>query len=206
MFTGIIDHYGIIRAIERTMNGLKALIECEFTDLIEGESIAVDGVCLTATQPQTKQFSCDISPETLNLTTAKDFKPGRKVNLERSLRMGDRMGGHWVMGHVDQRGMIKKIVNHAEFTEMHLGGIPAEHMQYMLKKGSIAVNGVSLTVNEVSDDGFQVMLIPHTLMRTNLNFLSVNDEVNLEFDLMVRVLVKKANETVKENVGFFQCN
>ncbi len=191
MYTGIIDHCGTIIEISKTANALKALIQCQFTDIEEGESIAVDGICLTATQPQKHLFSCDISPETLNLSTAHGFTPQRKINLERSLRMGDRVGGHWVMGHVDTRGIVQKIVKQAEFTEFHIGGLTPENMQYLLKKGSIAVNGVSLTINEVLPDGFKVMLIPHTLERTNLSALTKDDEVNLEFDWMARVIVNQ---------------
>lgn len=197
MYTGIIDHCGTILEANQSANALKIVVRCQFTDIEEGESIAVDGICLTAVHPQKNQFSADISPETLKLTTAHTFTLNRKINLERSLRMGDRVGGHWVMGHVDQCGKIQKITQKAEFFEYNIGDLPRENMQYLFKKGSIAINGVSLTVNEVLADGFQVMLIPHTLERTNLSLLSIGDEVNLEFDWMARVIVNQYRKDLR---------
>lgn len=189
MFTGIIDHHGKILALEQTPKALRALIECNFNDLAEGESIAVDGICLTAIEPQTKRFYCDISPETLKLTTAGDFQVNSLVNLERALRMGDRLGGHWVSGHVDGCGHIKDKQQQQEFVTLTIAGIPPENMPLLVKKGSIAINGVSLTLNEITPDGFQVMLIPHTLERTNLKDLKIGDKVNLEFDSMVKTII-----------------
>ncbi len=191
MFTGLIDHCGIIREINRTKNALHAIIECTFSDLIEGESIAVDGICLTAIHPQATIFAVDISPETLQLTTAEQFVPGNKVNLERALRMGDRLGGHWVTGHVDQRATAHKIISHQDFVELQITGVAKEAMPYLVKKGSIAVNGVSLTINEVLPEGFQVFLIPHTLQRTNLQILQEGSLVNLEFDFMAKTIFKQ---------------
>lgn len=189
MFTGIIDHCGTILEIAQKPNALRVLISCNFTDLKEGESIAVDGCCLTAIEPKQKQFYCDISPETLRLTTAGKFVVGSTINLERALCVGDRMGGHWVAGHVDQQGIIKNKQQHQEFMELEVSGISNENKSFLLKKGSVAVNGVSLTLNEVFSDSFQIMLIPHTLERTNLSSLQIGSAVNLEFDWMARVVV-----------------
>lgn len=194
MFTGIIDHCGVIVALEQRPNLLHVLIECEFSDLKEGESIAVDGICLTAINPETHSFSCDISPETLQLTTAKEFAIGRRVNLERALCLGDRLGGHWVTGHVDQCGHIQNRQTRQEFVELSIGGLAPDAMVYLMKKGSITVNGVSLTINEVLADGFQIMLIPHTLERTNLSTLTIGDRVNLEYDWMSRLVINQLKQ------------
>lgn len=194
MFSGIIDHCGTINAVVRLPNALRVTIDCHYTDIMAGESIAVDGICLTATASGSNQFSCDISPETLKLTTAGTFKSGQSVNLERALRMGDRIGGHWVMGHVDQKAVVKDKKIQEAFTELTINGIADDAMSYIIKKGSIAINGTSLTVNEVLKNGFQVMLIPHTLEITNLKHLSPGDSINLEFDWMSRVIINQLQE------------
>jgi riboflavin synthase len=189
MFTGIVDHCGTIVSIEKNAQTLRALIACDFVDLQEGESVAVDGCCLTAVEPKAKQFYCDVSPETLRLTTAEKWVVGSKLNLERALCVGDRMGGHWITGHVDQRGVVKNKFKQQEFVVLEIEGVADESKSFLLKKGSVSVSGVSLTINEVSTNGFQLMLIPHTLERTNLNQLQIGDVVNLEFDWMARVIV-----------------
>jgi riboflavin synthase len=189
MFSGIVDHTGTIVAIEQRPNAIRALIESKFAGLTAGESIAVDGICLTVTDIQGLHFHCDISPETLNVTTARRFIPGYKVNLERALRMGDVIGGHWVNGHVDQRAKITNKVARDQFLELEIGDIAPENKPLLVKKGSIAINGVSLTLNEILPNGFRVLLIPHTLERTNLSALNISDAVNLEFDCMTRAVV-----------------
>ncbi len=194
MFTGIIDHCGTITALKQQPHSLQATIKCQFTALAEGESIAVEGICLTVVEPQDYQFTVDISPETLSLTTARTFKIGCQVNLERALRMGDSVGGHWVMGHVDGRGQVLRRQSQGEFTAFVFGGLDSAARDFMLKKGSIAVNGVSLTINEVLDDGFEIMLVPHTLARTTLKNLQAGDEVNLEYDWMARVIINQFKE------------
>lgn len=189
MFSGIVDHCGTILKLEQRNNSLHALIATQFNNIQEGESIAVDGICLTAIKPDNQQFYCDISPETLSLTTAEFFTTGCKINLERALCYGDRVGGHLVSGHIDQCGVVKDIKQQQEFVVMTFANITPEFMRYLVKKGSIAINGVSLTINNVYQDGFDVMLIPHTLERTNLGVLKVGDEVNLEFDQLVKTTI-----------------
>lgn len=188
MFTGLIDHYGTIAEIVRTPKALRVQIICQFKDLQEGESIAVDGICLTAIEPKTQHFFCDISPETLRLTTAQEFVRDRKVNLERALRIGNRLGGHWVTGHVDQHAQVHSVTPQQDFIAMQITGVEPPALPYLIKKGSIALNGVSLTINEVSPQGFQVLLIPHTLERTNLHTLQPGDSVNLEFDCLAKTV------------------
>jgi len=197
MFSGIIDHCGTIASLESRKDSLHILIECQFTDMQAGESIAVDGICLTVINPNPKQFYCDISSETLNLTTAKNFKVGCKVNIERAMRMGDRIGGHMVSGHVDQTAIVKDIQRTQDFIKMMIGNVTKENMSYLVKKGSIAVNGVSLTLNQILSDGFELMLIPHTLEITDLKYLTLGDEVNLEFDGIVKTIVQTVNESLK---------
>lgn len=197
MFSGIVDHCGTITDIKKTGDALSVEIKCAFTELQAGESIAVDGICLTVTDPQLHQFRCDLSPETCRLTTAKYFQKNQEVNLERALRLTDRFGGHIVMGHVDQQAIVKTIQSTNEFIDMTFSGLDNNALKYIMKKGSIAVNGVSLTVNELLPDGFQIMLIPHTLAITNLKHLKSGSLVNLEFDWMARVIVRQF-ETIQQ--------
>lgn len=198
MFTGIIDHCGIITHIVKQDNHSQLSIKTHFNDLVLGESIAIDGICLTVTQITAEGFVCDVSPETLRLTTAQHFNMGNEVNLERALRVGDRLGGHWVLGHIDQVAFVKNVQPHQEFVEITFNGLSPETMSYILKKGSIAVNGVSLTINEALTDGFKVMLIPHTLERTNLRSLQFGTPVNIEFDWMARIIVKQFKEVTAD--------
>ena len=194
MYTGIIDHCGIIKKIISQANSLQVWISCKFQDLQRGESISVDGVCLTVTEPQPGSFRCDISPETCRLTTLKHLKEGELVNLERSLTVSDRLGGHFVMGHVDKVCQVKLIQTHNDYREITFVGLTPEDQIYLTKKGSISVHGASLTMNVVKADGFTVMLIPHTLERTNLSELSVGSEVNIEFDMLARIVSKQLRD------------
>ena len=191
MFTGIIDHCGIVKKIEKNADVLRLSINCEFKDIAAGESIAVDGACLTAVSPKHNQFSCELSPNTMALTIAQHYEVGTRVNLERSLRMMDRLGGHFVNGHVEQVAIVKQISPQEEFIAIRFSGIQKSVQPYLIHKGSITVNGVSLTINEVFLDGFEVMLIPHTLQRTNLGQLQQGDAVNLEFDLLAKIVSRQ---------------
>ncbi len=191
MYTGIIDHCGTITQVQHLPGSRRIWLTCLFADLALGESIAMNGICVTATQIQENTFCIDLSPETLKRTTANDFKVNQAVNLERSLQLSSRLGGHIVMGHVDQTCRVKMLLKHHEFLEMRFAGLNADTRKYVIKKGSIAVDGISLTINEVFDDGFSVMLVPHTLERTNLSLLQENDKVNIEFDMLARIFVEQ---------------
>ncbi len=202
MFTGIIDQIGRISHIQSTPSGIRFKIATSYTDIQAGESISVDGVCLTALSSSSLYFECDLSPETLKLTTAEHYQLETRVNLERALMPQTRMGGHYVTGHVDQTAKLSRLVSHGEFIEMAFEGIDPHQTNLLVKKGSITVNGVSLTVNELgaSENGtpsFSVMLIPHTLEKTNLNTLKVGDSVNLEFDWMTKVVVREVQNVLK---------
>lgn len=202
MYTGIIDHLGIILAIEALPGGgLKLTIQSTFTNWTLGESIAVDGICVTVTDFVKGQFCCELSPETLKLTTATNFVVGDKVNLERSLQIGSRLGGHFVMGHIDGCLIVKKIEKSAKFTRIIFGGLDKHDKVYCAKKGSAAINGISLTINELHPDGFEVMVIPHTLAKTNLQYLQEQDQVNLEYDTLARIVAHQLHLTHSEVVA-----
>lgn len=196
MFTGIVDHCGTLVKVDPIPSGVRFFIECNFTELALGESISVDGVCLTVTQIESTGFSVELSPETLRLAISNEYRPGATVNLERALRMGDRFGGHMVSGHVDTKMKVLSIKSHSEFVEMRFEGLSSESKAYVTTKGSITVNGVSLTINEVWPTGFAVMLIPHTLERTNLSRLIVGSSVNIEFDWMSKTIIHALKNTL----------
>ncbi len=189
MFTGIVGEAGALAA--RTPRGTSArlVVRCGFPTLALGESIAVDGVCLTVDAVRKDGFEADASSETLARTTLGALAVGAKVNLERALAVGDRLGGHIVSGHVDGVGVL------ASRTEMGAGAVkmtftpPAALRRFVAEKGSITVSGVSLTVNDVTD-GFSVMLIPHTLGKTSLGGLKAGDAVNLEVDVLARYVAR----------------
>jgi len=189
MYTGIVDHVGKILSFELLNGNYRLSILSEFSDFVLGESISIDGVCLTVTGFEGNTFHCDISPETFRVTTAQFFEAGQWVNVERSLRVGDRMGGHHVMGHVDAYCRLAKRIDHGDCVEMRFSGMTKEGRRYVIPKGSIAINGVSLTVNAVEEDGFAVMLIPQTLEIANLSHLKEGDAVNIEYDWMVKTVV-----------------
>lgn len=189
MYTGLVDHIGKILAFEGLHGTYRLSIASSFTDFVLGESISVDGICLTVTGFEEGVFHCDISPETYTVTTAQFFTVDQAVNIERSLCVGDRLGGHYVMGHVDAYCQLHMRIDRGDCVEMHFAGMTDEGCRYIIPKGSIAINGVSLTVNALDDRSFAVMLIPETLKITNLSTLVVGDAVNVEYDWMVKTVV-----------------
>jgi riboflavin synthase len=197
MFTGIVDHTGIIKEIKRSPRGIEWRVESRFEGLSLGESIAIDGVCLTVTGFDGATFSVEISPETERLTTCGAYSVGGEVNLERAMKATDRFGGHWVSGHAEQVAVVKTIKSHAEFKEIWFSEISPSRSSYITPKGSITVNGVSLTINEVGAQSFSVMLIPHTLERTNLSLLTEGSKVNIECDWMAKMVVSEVRQILK---------
>ncbi len=195
MFTGIVDHCGEVRHRERTGTGIRLHVACSFSDLALGESVSVDGACLTVTGITAEGFWCDLSEETLRLTTSGGYGPGTRVNLERALRMGDRLGGHLVSGHVDRTVGVVSRTDREGFVEFRFGPFGAAEVGYLVPKGSITLNGVSLTLNEVKAGEVAVMLIPHTLEITNLSRLKAGDSVNVEFDWMTKVILNDVRQT-----------
>lgn len=191
MFTGIIAHQGELFSVTTNAKQSQLWIQSQFLDLVLGESIAVDGICLTVDEIDGKNFLCALSPETLRCTNARHYQKGRSVNLERALQLQDRLGGHLVAGHVDCVARVALIDQQHDFTAITFSHIAKTAMHYFVMKGSVCVNGVSLTLNRMTVDGFEVMLIPHTLHRTNLSYLKINDEVNIEFDQMVKIIERQ---------------
>lgn len=183
MFTGLITHLGRIVDLHPRDAGMRFRVQCSFDEPLQrGESVAVNGVCLTAL-PDGDGFSADVSLETLRLTTLGYLEAGTIVNLERALALGTRLGGHLVQGHVDTRGVVASIERHSDFATFRWKFDPA-HRPLIVPKGSIAVDGISLTVVDPGDDSFGAAIIPETLEKTNLRSSRAGDAVNLEFDMM----------------------
>lgn len=188
MFTGIIEGVGRLATLEHRGGDVRLTIDVgslPFDSVQLGESIAVNGVCLTVIEFDARSFAADASNETLALTTLGALAIGDAVNLERAMRPTDRLGGHLVSGHVDGLGRVERIEPDARAQRWRFSA-PAPLLRYIAKKGSICVDGVSLTVNEVDDAGFDVALIPHTVAHTRFAHTQVGDAVNLEIDLVAR--------------------
>lgn len=185
MFTGIIEHVGTVAALSPTPAGKRLTIDLGplSSDLRDGESVAVEGVCLTAAARSGTTASFDVIPETLSRTSLGRLGPGSRVNLERSLRVGDRLGGHFVQGHVDATGTVARLDRAGEAVTLEIA-IPPGFADLLIEKGSVAIAGVSLTVVQVRKDRFTVALIPFTLEHTTLGALRSGDPVNLEGDLI----------------------
>jgi len=186
MFTGLIADLGEIAALERTGDGVRLTVASALAgDLSEGDSIAVNGVCLTATEVGDGGFTADVMNETLHLSSLAEARPGSPVNLELALRPTDRLGGHVVQGHVDATGTVAAVVPDGFARRVEITA-PAQVLRYLVHKGSITVDGISLTVAELSDASFTVSLIPETLERTNLGQAEVGTIVNLEVDVLAK--------------------
>ncbi|MBI4223660.1 MAG: riboflavin synthase [Deltaproteobacteria bacterium] len=191
MFTGIIEGTGRIKSVKKVPQGMQIEIAADF-DLERsnvGESIAVNGCCLTITSRLGTSFWADVSAETLDKTTLGDLQEGSAVNLERPLKMGERLGGHLVQGHVDGIGSVEAIQAAGEAREIRIQS-PQKLACYLVEKGSIAVDGVSLTINQVERETFSVMIIPHTQMQTTFHGLKTGSRVNLEVDIIGKYVAK----------------
>ena len=192
MFTGIVTDLGEVRSVTRRADNLsRIVIGCRYpqAELVQGASMACSGVCLTIVeageQGGSAWFAVDAAAETLRLTTVGRWRQGSKVNLERPLKLGDELGGHLVAGHVDG---LATVIAREDMTDMARFGLraPKELARFIAPKGSVALDGVSLTVNTVDGDTFSVLIIPHTLQVTTLGALKKGDDVNLEIDTMAR--------------------
>jgi riboflavin synthase len=185
VFTGIIEEVGVIQEIRFLSEGAAIIVAAKIIpqDINIGDSIAVNGVCLTATQIWSESFICDVSAETLRRSNLNQAKAGSKVNLERSLQVGGRLGGHFVQGHVDDIGRFISKVASGEGFELTFG-FPDNLERYLVYKGSIAVNGISLTISALEKETFSVAVIPHTFASTNLSQLMAGDPINLEVDIL----------------------
>jgi riboflavin synthase len=191
MFTGIIQGLGTVLEKRPAGGGMVFRIEAGFdlTEPQEGESIAVNGVCLTARDMQGRRFLADVSPESLSRTNLGGLAIGSKVNLERALRLADRLGGHLVSGHVDTQGRVEERRAAGDFT-LFTFSLEQKLAKYVIEKGSITIDGVSLTVNACTGSRFSVSIIPHTLAVTTLGGLKAGDRVNLEVDLIGKYVEK----------------
>ena len=186
MFTGIIMNNGTIESLERLDHGARLRIRATFDEPLDrGESVAVNGVCLTVIPQRSGALLTEVSNETLSRTTLGALAADTRVNLERALALGDRLGGHMVQGHVDTVGALVSITTEGEFA-VYRWSYPSEYAELVVNKGSIAVDGVSLTVVESDGATFGAALIPETLRRTNLGTANLGDRVNLEFDMIAK--------------------
>ncbi len=190
MFTGLVETLGSVTALEKADNGIRLSVK-PMTDyeLKTGDSVSVNGVCLTVTDTGKSAPAFDVSPETLRSTNLGELRVGNKVNLERALRLSDRLGGHVVTGHVDGVGTILEKRQAGEYT-FYTFEAPAAISRYIVKKGSIAIDGISLTVVDIERRGFSVAIIPHTLKATNIGGKNVGDRVNLEADILGKYVEK----------------
>ncbi|MDT4952685.1 MAG: riboflavin synthase [Acidobacteriota bacterium] len=198
MFTGIIEELGRVRSIEKRGEGARLVVEARTVTLgtHEGDSIAVNGVCLTAIDVRADSFSADGSRETLQRSTLGSLRAGSPVNLERAVTPSTRLGGHIVQGHVDARGRYLNATEHGGSWTVRIA-YPSEMARYLVFKGSVAVEGISLTVAGLTDEYFEIAVIPKTWAVTNLSHLRSGDEVNLEADIIAkyveRILTVSAN-------------
>ena len=189
MFSGIIEGTGRVLKIVPVAGGARLQIQSRvsLTTSKKGDSIAVNGCCLTITSKNGKSFWADLSRETLQVTHLKDLKKGELVNLERPIRLQDRLGGHLVMGHVDGVGTIRQIRPKGIAYEIEIE-VPKKLRRYLIPKGSVAVDGISMTVNALTQNAFQLVVIPHTLKATNLKAKRAGDPVNLEVDMVSKYI------------------
>ncbi|HEX6021402.1 MAG TPA: riboflavin synthase [Solirubrobacter sp.] len=190
IFTGLVEDLGTVTAVDATDDGVRLVVSTSLAgELSEGDSVAVNGVCLTATRVAGGTFSADVMRETLRRSSLSDLAAGSKVNLELPLRATDRLGGHVVQGHVDGVARVRDVRDDG-FARVVTFDAPPELLRYMVEKGSIAVDGVSLTVSAIDDSSFSVSLIPETLERTTLGEAAPGRPVNLEVDVLAKYVEK----------------
>jgi riboflavin synthase len=190
VFTGLVQDLGTVTAVDATGDGVRLAVRSPLAgELSQGDSVAVNGVCLTATDVADGHFAADVMHETLRRSSLAEVSGGARVNLELPLRAADRLGGHVVQGHVDGIGTVREQRDDG-FARLVTIAAPPQLLRYVVEKGSIAVDGISLTVVEVGDDAFSVSLIPETLERTNLGGAAPGQPVNLEVDVLAKYVEK----------------
>ncbi len=202
MFTGIIEELGSVRSIEERGENARLVISARVVTegTSHGDSISVNGVCLTALDIEPDSFAADVSRETLQRSTLGSLKPRAPVNLERAVTPATRLGGHIVQGHVDARGQFVSVENHGESWTLRIA-YPKEIARYLVFKGSVAVEGISLTIAALTDEHFEIAIIPKTWEVTNLSHLKPGDAVNIEVDVIGKY-VEKLLSSVAENPPF----
>jgi riboflavin synthase len=190
VFTGLVADLGTVAAVDATEDGVRLQLRTTLAkDVSEGDSVAVNGVCLTATEVSGEAFAADVMHESLRRSSLGEVRAGTRVNLELALRASDRLGGHIVQGHVDGVGAVRSVRDDG-FSRVVTIEAPVEVLRYVVEKGSIAVNGVSLTVSGLLDEAFEVSLIPETLERTTLGEAGAGTPVNLEVDVVAKYVEK----------------
>jgi riboflavin synthase len=215
MFTGLIEGTGTLLRTDRNGPDAKMVIQAHYEvgKLVLGESIAVDGACLTVVSFKGNLFTVDVSAETLGRTTLGRKAPGARLNLERALRMGDRLGGHLVSGHVDGIGVLRDRYKEGRSWRLFFN-VPEDLTRYIIEKGSVAINGISLTVNGCGEGEFDVNIIPHTAQETTIGDFQIGEEVNIETDIIGKYVEKmlkgwapsaeKSQKPSKINADFLQ--
>lgn len=195
MFCGIVEEMGALTTIEKTLAGTRMMILASIVinDLRLGDSVSVNGTCLTVVAKGEGNFTVEVSPETLSVTTLGDLTVGSPVNLERAMKLNERIGGHLVSGHVDGVGTIRSRHQDGNAIVFTIEA-PSEILRYCVMKGSITIDGISLTINEIGDHSFSVAIIPHTAKVTTLGLKQVNDSVNLESDLIGKYVERLLRE------------
>ena len=195
MFTGIVEELGAIISIDKTVSGTRITILAStvMDDLKIGDSISVNGACLTVVNRTDHNFSVEVSPETLSVTTLGQFTAGAPLNLERAMKLNERLGGHLVAGHVDGVGTIRTRQQDGNAILFTIEARP-EILRHCILKGSVSVDGISLTINHVTDRGFSVSIIPHTAKVTTLGLKQVGDQVNLESDMVGKYVERLLQE------------
>lgn len=201
MFTGLIQTVGTLKDVRPRGNYRVLAIEASFDDkpLKVGESVACDGVCLTVTNFKRSSFEVDVSQESLARTIIGHYRAGAKINLERALKAGDRLGGHMVSGHIDDTGILDVIKTVGDSIRLAVS-FETQYDGLVIDKGSVAINGVSLTINETRPGWLSVNIIPHTATMTNLGLLKKGDRVNLEFDMIGKYIQKVTTKGNKGNL------
>ena len=199
VFSGIIRDIGQITSLDEKKGDLKISVKTKLPleDISIGDSISCDGICLTVIYLSKNTFNAELSKETLSITTSKSWKKSKNINIEKSLLLGEQIGGHLVSGHVDCLGVLKNKQVIKGSTKLDFE-IPREFNKYISKKGSIAINGVSLTINKTNKNLFSVNIISHTLKNTTLALLKLQNEVNIEVDSIARYAVNAAESYIKE--------
>ncbi len=201
MFTGIIEEYGKIKSISKNTNS--ALIEIEASKVLKnlkvGDSICTNGVCLTVTSFTNNSFFADVMNETLKSSNLGELNQNSIVNLERAATLNTRLGGHLVSGHVDGIGIIEKIQNDGIAKLFHIK-TDAANLKYMILKGSVCIDGISLTIQGLNNDSFTVSIIPQTILETNLKYKGIGDTVNIEVDMLMKFTERLLKNNNKQNI------
>ncbi|WP_293443050.1 riboflavin synthase [Persephonella sp.] len=201
MFTGLIEEVGSVSKIEKKSDGIMIQIKAEkiLDDLKIGDSVALNGVCLTVVDIENGKVSFDVSQETAIRSNLPELKIGNLVNLERALRLSDRLGGHIVQGHVDTIGFIKRIIPKGQHTEF-IFQFPEKFMDLIVEKGSIAIDGISLTINYINTNEISINIIPHTIQNTNLKERKIGDKINIEFDILGKYVKRMISKGEKDRL------